>query len=773
LERIGAKLRFRGTVQGVGFRPFLYNLAAGHGVVGYVRNLGDAGVEVHVEGDRPKIDGFIRDLRTRSPPICQVTDLQVELTNYSGGFHAFTIYASDERRSSSGSMIPPDIAICGQCVDDILDSPSRWYLYPFTCCASCGPRFTAVLNLPYDRNRTNMAPFPMCPNCRGEYEDPKDRRFHAQGTCCSSCGPRIKLYDRSGRPIEEDHTLKEASHLLDEGAVVGVKGIGGIHVAASAIQDEALLKIRTRKRKPFQPFAVMSRDVDEVRKFAYLSDLEAQLLEDWRRPVVTLRKFPDHSLSELVAPGLDTVGVMLPYTGIHLLLTHYCQSPALVMTSGNISGMPMAVANDEGVQQLSDVVDYFLFHDREIVSRCDDSVVRVLGDVPTFIRRSRGFVPMPIQVPVMAENDVIGVGAELRTVGSVLHGNQSYLTQHIGDVDNLETMIFLQDALQHLLGLVGIFHRGLIIAHDAHPKYLTSKLARDLSDKWNGRTMSVQHHHAHAASLMAENMIPPDESIVAITADGVGFGIDGDVWGGEILVTSYTHFERVGHLARQPMPGGDVCTIFPLRMCAAMLSGHFDDNGVRSILLSKRGRGSLGETDLDRIEAQLENGVAVSWASSTGRVLDAMAAGAGICLERTYEGEPAMRLEAVAANGNPHSLRSASNLVVRQEGVLTVDTTKLLLEALLAIGRISPPDACASFQHSLAKALASIAIEAAKERGIRRVGITGGVAVNARIVETTRRCVEGEGLTFLQHRLVPPGDGGISLGQAVVAALKM
>jgi len=770
LEKIGAKLHFKGIVQGVGFRPFLYNLAASHGMVGYVRNMGDAGVEVYVEGHRPRVDDFTRELKARSPPVCEVTDIRVELTGFSGKFRDFTIYASDQRRSTSNSMIPPDIGICEQCAADIFNQKSRWHLYPFTCCASCGPRFTAVFDLPYDRNRTNMVNYPLCPDCREEYEDSRDRRFHAQGICCVDCGPKMKLYDGRGRIIEEGRALEEAARLLGEGAVIGVKGIGGIHIAASAAQDEPLLRVRTRKRKPFEPFAVMSRDINNVRKFAYVSNLEAQLLQDWRRPIVALKKLQDRVLSNLVAPGLDTVGVMLPYTGIHLLLTNHCQETALVMTSGNISGLPMAIVNDEGVQQLSDVVDYFLFHDRTIASRCDDSVVRVLGNTPTLIRRSRGFVPTPIEVPVTPKHDVIGVGAELRTVGSLLHGNQCYLTQHIGDVDDLETLVFLQDALQHMLGLAGLSREGLVVAHDAHPRYLTSRLARDLSDRWNGRAISIQHHHAHTASLMADNTTPADECIVAVAVDGVGFGTDGDVWGGEVLVASYRECERVGHLARQPMPGGDICTIFPLRMCAAILAKHLQDDRVRSILLSKSGSKRLGEADLDRIETQLKSGVAVSWTSSAGRVLDAMAAGSGICLERTYEGEPAMRLEAAAAEGKATTLLQEDDLAIRQDGIWVVDTTKLLLEALLAERRIPVPDACASFQYTLAKALAHIATEVAKERNIAKVGITGGVAMNAAIVETTRRYVEKEGLVFLQHRRVPPGDGGLSLGQAVVAA---
>ena len=773
MEKIGAKLRFKGTVQGVGFRPFLYNLANEYGAVGYVRNLGDAGVEVRIEGESSKVGSFIRELRTRFPPICEISDLEVQLTDFSGRYEEFAIQSSDEYHTPSGSMIPPDIGICAQCVNEILKRMSRWYLYPFTCCASCGPRFTALLDLPYDRHRTNMASFPMCANCLDEYGSPTDRRFHAQGICCASCGPSVKLYDHNGRLIEKDGSLERGALLLDEGAILAVKGIGGTHVVASAIEDGALLKLREGKGKPFQPFAVMSKDIDDVRRFALVSDLEAELLENWRRPIVTLKRRSSAELSELVSPGLDTVGVMLPYTGIHLLLTHLCRVPALVVTSGNISGLPMSVTNDEAIQQLSGIVDYFLLHNREILARCDDSVIRVLDGVPTLIRRSRGFVPTPIEVPVVATNDVMAVGAELRTVGCVLQGNRCYLTQHIGDVDNLETMAFLQDALGHLLKLMGITPKKPIVARDLHPRYLTSRLAGDLSAEWNGTVVPVQHHHAHAASLMAENKIPLDESVVVIAADGVGFGADGEIWGGEILISSYTDFERVGHLARQPMPGGDACTVFPLRMCAAILSEYLDDNHVRSVLLSKKGNGRLDKDDLERIGLQLKSGVAMSWTSSTGRVLDAMAAGAGICLERTYEGEPAMRLEAAAADGDPKSCGLTNDLIVRDRGTLVVDTTRLLLEAVLALGKASLRNICASFQWALANALASLAVEVAEQRGIRKVGVTGGCAVNARIVDTVRRRIEDDGLLFLQHGLIPPGDGGISLGQAVVASLRL
>lgn len=769
MKKAGARIYVRGTVQGVGFRPFLFRLASSYGLNGYVRNLGDAGVEIHIEGSERGVERFINDLGRRAPPVCEVSQIQVVPVEFSGSFHKFMINPSDLRRSTSKSMIPPDIGICEQCVEDVFTNGSRWHLYPFTCCASCGPRFTAVYDLPYDRNRTNMADYPLCADCRREFEDPKDRRFHAQGICCSRCGPWVRLYSNTGSIVEERHAIEEAARLLEEGVVLGVKGIGGIHVAASAEQDEPLQKIRKTKRKPFQPFAVMSRDLKSVANFAVMSELEAQLLQGWRRPIVALKKLRNNVLSEWVAPGLDTVGVMLPYTGIHLLLTHYCHDAALVMTSGNISGVPMAITNSDALRQLSDVADYFLLHDRAITSRCDDSVVRVVGGTPTLIRRSRGFVPTPVGVPVKADRAVIGMGAELRNVGALLHEDRCYLTQHVGDVENLETLTFLEEALNNMLKLTGVSCQGAVIAHDAHPRYLTSRMAKVLADKWDGDVMSVQHHHAHAASLMADNAVPLGEHIVAIAVDGIGFGVDGDVWGGEILVASYKGFERVGHLSRQPMPGGDMCTLYPLRMCAAILAQHLHEGEVRSILLSKKGSGALREEDLDRIESQLASGIGVSWTSSAGRALDAMAAGSGVCLERTYEGEPAMRLEAVAAQGTPTPLR-VDDLLSCQNDVWVVDTTKLLLDSLLGQSKASIFDACASFQESLAKALAQAAVTVAKERSIDRVGITGGVAVNEAIVETTRRCVEEEGLVFLRHRNLPPGDGGISVGQAVVAA---
>jgi len=769
LTKGAAKVRLKGIVQGVGFRPFIHNLAAEQGVAGYVRNLGDARVELYVEGVQLGVDRFITGLKIRSPRICQITDLEVEYTGFSGRFTAFTIYPSNSHRAASGSVIPPDIGVCDQCAVDIL-AASRWHLYPFTCCASCGPRFAAVLEPPYDRERTNMARFAMCETCHGEYRSPKDRRFHAQGICCSACGPHVTLHEKGGKTVDTDNPLSEAARLLTEGAVIGIKGICGVHVAASALRDDALQRIRRRKGRLSQPLAVMSRDVGEVRKFADLSSLEIALLEDWRRPILALNKSESYFLSELVAPHLNTVGVMLPYTGIHLLLCHFSGDPAIVMTSGNDSGLPMAITNDDAIRQLSDIVDFFVLHDREIVARCDDSVIRVLNDFPTIIRRSRGYVPAPVEVPVLAEQNIVGLGAELRSVGAILHRSHGYLTQHIGDVDCLETAAFLEDALEHLRHLVGIENHPKIIAHDAHPRYLSTRLAKDLSVKWGASTMPVQHHHAHAASLMAENSVPGGESIVAIAVDGVGFGVDGDIWGGEILVSSYKGFERVGHLARQPMPGGDLCTRFPLRMCAAILLEHLEDSTVRSRLLSHRGNGSVTEEDLDRLTTQVTGGVGLSWTSSAGRVLDAMAAGAGICLERTYEGEPAMTLEAVAERGETAELAATSDLIVSQGGLKIVDTRRLLLSALLALEKLPIRDVCASFEYTLSKAMASIAKEAARQTGIRRIGLTGGVAVNARIAATVRREVEKESFEFVQHRLVPPGDGGLSLGQVVVAS---
>jgi hydrogenase maturation protein HypF len=436
------------------------------------------------------------------------------------------------------------------------------------------------------------------------------------------------------------------------------------------------------------------------------------------------------------------------------------------MTSGNFKGIPMSITEAEASRHLGKVADYFLTHDRKIVARCDDSVLRIVDGEPSFLRRSRGWVPEAIDMPVRSAGLVLGLGAELRLVGALLVGSQCYLTQHIGDGENLETIDFMQDALRHMALLTGTELKGAIVARDSHPQYLTSRVAADWVDEVGGREVSVQHHHAHLASLMAEHGIAKDEPIVGVAADGAGYGGEGEIWGGEVLVCSYEAFERVGHLENQPMPGGDLCTKYPLRMCAAMLRDHLDEQKIREALLSRSGLGSLTERDLANLEEQLNRGVNIMWTSSLGRALDAMSAATNTCLFRTYEGEPAMRLEAIASGYKRDS--SFPKVLIKSGNV--VDTTSFLYETMMLSDGMSKMDACGRYQEGLASALAQIAVEEAAARGISTIGLSGGVAINAIVVDCFTRTVSGKGLRVLRHRKVPCGDGGIALGQVAVAS---
>jgi hydrogenase maturation protein HypF len=567
-----------------------------------------------------------------------------------------------------------------------------------------------------------------------------------------------------------DDPVVEAASLIDEGAIVAIKGIGGVHVSCATTNDGPLKRLRETKRKYSQPFAVMAKDIVRATEFAEMLAEERRLLESWRKPIVILKKSERYFLSDLVAPGLDTIGVMLPYTGIHVLLTSKCHQPAIVMTSGNITGLPMSTANDNAFRELSKFVDYFLLHNRDIMARCDDSVVRVVGNDAMFARRSRGWVPTPIHIPMASDAAVVGVGGELRVAGGLLWGNRCYLTQHIGDVDNLETIQFLEAALKNMSSLTGVDLKGATTVRDMHPRYLTSRFAAELASQLDGQLVSVQHHHAHVASLMAEHGVPDDEEVVGVAADGVGYGVDGTAWGGEVLLCTYDRFERVGHLATQPMPGGDLCTKYPLRMCVAMLKDYLEERRVREVLLSWRGPGSLTDDDLTRIEGQMERSEGLAWTSSVGRVLDAFAALTGTCLVRTYEGEPAMRLEAAASRESTGDMKAR---VPSIDCTNIINTSRFLYDMIGLLHETSLREACRAYQEGLATALAEVAVREATDRGITKIGLTGGAAVNTIIDDAFMKVVLASGLEFMRHRLVPCGDGGIALGQVSVATAKL
>jgi hydrogenase maturation protein HypF len=729
--------------------------------------MGDAGVQIIVEGEKKKITKFIAAIRVQKPPLARVDEARVKWGRATGEFKVFSVVKSEKAGLGLTSVVPPDIALCDDCKREMFDPADRRHFYPFTICVNCGPRYTIIEELPYDRPRTSMKVFPLCADCMREYKNPADRRYHAEPTCCSVCGPRLELHDGDGELIDVVNPALETAKLLDDGNIVAVKGIGGIYVAAKTTDDDVVARIRKGFNRPQQPFATMSKDLKTIRLFAEIAKLEEKLLTSYRRPIVALKKSSNHMLSELISPGIDSVGVMLPYSGIHHIILHHGRDPAYIMTSANIPGLPMLVDNIEAMENLKGKVDYFLFHDRKIVNRCDDSVVKVVDGAPAFLRRSRGYAPEPIKLAFKSKKKILALGAELNDTVSLLVDDSCFVSQHIGDTTKVETLEYMREATGRLMGLLNL--KGVdIVAHDMHPLYATTKLATNMARHLKARTVAVQHHHAHLAALMAEHGL---DRIVGIAADGVGYGGDGAIWGGEVMIADMKSFERVGGLMKQRMPGGDLATQYPARMVAGILWQAMEPKEIERVLLEfcldgfRHRRREIGV-----VLRQMERDLNVFWTSSCGRVLDAAACLLGICSVRTYEGEPAMKLEAAAVGGNPKRVKL--NVEIKRDGSLNVvDTSQILLDALEALrARVPRRHIAAAVQCALAEGLSGIAIAAAFDRKMKVVGGSGGVFCNDAMTSATRKATSKAGLKFVRHEFLPTGDGGISVGQAVVAA---
>lgn len=741
-------------VQGVGFRPFIYRVAKKKHLRGYVRNAGNS-VELLLHGGRAEIEGFVETIKKRHPPLSEIFSIEVASTTADEAYQDFVILES-KVEGETGSAIPPDVALCGECIREIFQPGDRRHHYPFTVCTDCGPRFTIIEDLPYDREKTTMRVFPMCGECGREYNDPLDRRFHAEPTCCPKCGPEYDLY-KGKEKVNTSDPVKEAARALEAGKIVAIKGVGGTHLATMTTLDEPILRIRRMLGRPQKPFAVMARDSATVEKIAFLGKQERELLESFRRPIVLLEKRPGE-LSEYIAPGLHNIGVMLPYSGVHHLLFHHSMEPAFVMTSANIPGEPMAKRKKD---ILSIGADYALIHNRKIANRCDDSVVKMVAGGQVFLRRSRGYVPQLIDLGIDGGANVLALGAELDVAACLLKGNRALLSQYIGNTTRIKTLEYLARAVENLMRLSRVKEIDAV-AVDLHPGFSTGRLGRELGERYGARVVEVQHHHAHIASLMAEWGIT---ECVGIAVDGVGYGVDGKPWGGEVLASTLEGFERVGSLMPHPMPGGDLATRYPARMVAGMLWGRYSPEELRAVLMSLKGlRG--GEVEL--VLRQLERGFNTPETTSAGRVLDAVSALLGVCHLRTYEGEPAIKLESFALKGEPKV--EIPVVIVEKGGRLLLDTAEILDAALNSLGKHRKADIAASAQKSLAEGLASMALMTAEKKGAEVVGVSGGVAYNDAIVGTIKSMVEEEGLRFLVQRRVPCGDGGVSLGQATVAS---
>ncbi|MCW4016631.1 MAG: carbamoyltransferase HypF [Candidatus Bathyarchaeota archaeon] len=752
-----AEIMVSGIVQGVGFRPFVYRTAVKNGLVGYVRNRGDAVVEIVVEGKEQSVNQFIEDLQKQKPALAQIYNTTTNTKKDEEGFNEFRIIQSSGEAKLSGSVIPPDVSICDKCLHELRDPTDRRFDYFFITCTDCGPRYTVINRLPYDRPNTTMQNFPMCDDCAKDYSNPTNRRFHAQTVACSKCGPKAYLTTNKGEPIESKDPIRETGRHLEEGSIVAIKGNGGFHVATATTKTEPVARLRRDKHRKQKPFAIMAPDLDTVKSFAQVNPWETKLLTSYRKPIILLKKADNYNLSELVSPELNSVGVMLPYTGLHSMLFDKVKEPAFVMTSANPPSEPIVTDNNQAITKLGKTVDYFLFHNRPIAQRCDDSVIRFHDKNPCLIRRSRGYAPEPIQLKQASERCVLAVGGELNVTSCILTGNRAFISQHIGDVENLENLRFLKESIAHLTKLTNC--KVEAVACDLHPRFTTTKLAQKLGNSLGCPVVRVQHHHAHAAALMAELNV---NEIVAVTCDGFGYGADGSAWGGEVLYTNREGFRRVAHLEGQPIIGGDRATYHPLRIAAGILHKKMD---VSEWLLSLSDKFPHGKTEAELIIKQL-NKASETKTTSCGRVLDAVSAMLGICYERTYEGEPAMKLESAAIQG-----KDTLKLAPRIDGNI-LDTTFLVHEIFSKRDKFSVADLACSTQAYIGKGLAQLALKEAEKLQVKNIGFSGGVAYNEHITATMRKTVEKAGYKFLVHTKIPAGDGGTSFGQSIVAGFQ-
>ena len=660
------KVLVEGIVQGVGFRPFVYRIATELELSGYVRNLGNV-VEIIIQGSDDKIADFIFKLQNELPPIAKINNLETEELSDDEKYADFTIKESSDSFSGT-SVIPPDLAICDKCLEEINDPNNRRYNYPFNACTDCGPRFTVIENVPYDRDKTTMDDFPLCDECEVEYKNPLDRRYHAEASCCEVCGPSLELYkndDQTPVKVDCEDPLEETAKLLDEGKIFAIKGIGGTHLVANVMLEDTVNLLRERLGRENQAFAVMSPDIETVKGYAIVSDAEEETLLSKERPIVILKKSESYDFAQSVSPGLHNIGVMLPYAPLHHLLFNHTETPAYIMTSANVPGEPMMITNEEILKNLDTIADYYLIHNRRILNRCDDSVARFRNNELAFIRRSRGYTPEPYDLkgkytnlnPEFDNLNILALGPELDVTFTILKNSKAYVSQHIGNTNKYRTYEFLQEAIKHMMRITKTDSFDAI-ACDLHPQFFTTKLAKEYAEEYNCPLIPVQHHHAHGISLLNDHYTNgQNNEMIIIAADGVGYGGDGNSWGGEILYTNIKEYERTVSLMPQKMPGGDLCTKYPVRMMAAILSNPNSDYESEKYteeyvkeLLNNNYIDSFqhGAIEIKSLFRQLETNLNVGINTSTGRVLDSVSTALHICDKRSYEGEASMKLESYA-----------------------------------------------------------------------------------------------------------------------------
>ena len=779
--RVARRLRVRGVVQGVGFRPFVYRFANSLGLVGWVRNDG-GGVEIEIEGSEPLVDAFTQCLASEAPPLARVDSIEPEVIPPDHARRDFVILPSAE--GAVATAIGPDVGVCHACLAELFDNDDRRWRYPFINCTHCGPRYTITRSLPYDRSRTSMASFELCPGCAAEYAHPGDRRFHAEPNACPVCGPQLSLFEAHGVPAIARDPLAETLRRLQLGEIVAIKGLGGFHLACDAANPEAVARLRQRKGRPHQPLALMLANSASVAGRARLSAPEAAALESAERPIVLLDKLEGFDTAfPGIAPDLDEVGVMLPYTPIHYLLFHEAagrpagtewlaraQPLALVMTSANPNGEPLVQRNDEALERLSEIADVLLMHNRDIVVRCDDSVLRLRPDLPAaageatgagvqFLRRARGFTPlaMPLDDDGPA---VLAFGAHFKATLCLARGSEAFLSQHIGGLDNPAACTALDEAAAHLQSILSV--RPAAVAHDAHPDYYSTRAALEMADAFDLPSVAVQHHHAHIAAVCAEHRL--DGPVIGLAADGVGLGTDGLPWGGELLYVDGAEFRRLGHLSPLPLPGGDRAAREPWRMACGVL--HALGRGEEALLRFADRPG------VEQVLSMLVRGTRCPPSTSLGRWFDAAAGLLGVCDTMSFEGQAAMRLETLARHFG-ESLPLSGGYYIdapRTDGMAVLNFYPLLMQL---VDEQNAARGAAHFHATLIEGLVRWVADAAQATGIRRVALSGGCLHNRLLAVGLRSRLSARGLAVFEAQHVPPGDGGIALGQAWVARAEL
>jgi hydrogenase maturation protein HypF len=751
----------RGVVQGVGFRPFVYRLAAETQLAGFIGNNTD-GVTIEIEGAQERIGEFLTRLRTDAPLMSRIDSVDIHEVEPAGESEFRIILSQILGQVSTG--IPADAATCADCARELCDPRDRRYRYPFINCTNCGPRFTITRRIPYDRPQTSMAVFPMCPACQAEYDDPHNRRFHAQPNACWECGPNVWLVDTEGKPIDVEDPITACIDRLVDGGIMAIKGIGGFHLSVDATNEAAVTRLRERKRRYGKPLAVMVRNVEAAREFCELSGAEAELLQNASRPIVLARAGTGNGIAPSVAPGIPWLGVFLPYSPLQHLLFADSRVRALVMTSANLSEEPIAIDNDEAQERLKDISDAFLLHNREILQRCDDSVQALVDGAPQLIRRARGFVPLAVGLPIDA-SPLLAVGGHLKSVFALARGRHAYQSQHLGDLENLTGLEFFEESLGHLMRTFEIEPKTVV--HDLHPGYLSTSWAKQWAAKHGLPLIGVQHHHAHIAGCMAEHAL--DGPTIGLSLDGTGYGTDGRIWGGEVLIARLDGFERFAHIDYVPMPGGDAAVREPWRMALAHL--HAAGLDVTSPELLHL----LGATEKEArlLLRMIERGINAPLTSSLGRLFDAVAA---VVLSRRavdYEAQAAIELEGFAVDepDDPDGYEFALEGNRDQREPLRIKTEPMWTELLRDLrSGVSNSRIAARFHSGVAKSFVHVAEAARDATGIGRVALSGGVMHNRRLARLLRAGLEAEGFAVYQHRRVSPGDGGLSYGQAAAAA---